>query len=574
MIKALWGYVKERKWIYSVILITILIEYSTVVVPTQVTQFIINDLSNGTLTYKQLQYYLAWLGITVVIMYGCSFIWTQWLFNGQADYQRLLKKQLFKKLAIMRTPYYNKFRSGDMMTRFTSDIDNLSVLLGYGTMSLIFVLGTFIFVLPQMIRISWSMALFGTIPLIILAYIVNKISKVQDDAIEENREAVAALSNEVLEVVEGIRVTRAYGDESLSAQKFYNKTETLVQKATKIMKYQALYGRLANILLAISTAIILLMGSIKLQQGSIELGDIVALQMYSWVLIEPLWMLSDFILVYKTGQNSFEKLDELITTGDNLEEDGTIELTQLDSIKFEKYNFSYEEGQQNILSDITVTIKKGQTLGIIGKTGSGKTTFIRQLLRQYPVGEGEFLINEQSIEEYQRQSIEKMIGYVPQEHVLFSRSVKENILMGYSGANDQEVDLAVSNAAFTKDLERMSNGYDTLIGEKGVAVSGGQKQRISIARAMIKDPELLILDDSLSAVDAKTEREIIQNIQHIRKNKTTCIVTHRLSAIEHADWVIVLDNGKIIEEGTPSDLLKTEGWYAQQYAIQQREEEF
>ncbi|HEL2739401.1 TPA: ABC transporter ATP-binding protein, partial [Streptococcus suis] len=298
----------------------------------------------------------------------------------------------------------------------------------------------------------------------------------------------------------------------------------------------------------------------------------IALQLYVSSLLEPFWTLADFILVYQTGKTSFEKLQELIETGDDLEVDGTVAIAELTSISFKDYSFSYPQAERASISDINWTLTAGQTVGIVGKTGSGKTTLVRQLLRQYPVGQGEFAINGQPVLEIERSSIERKIGYVPQEHILFSKSVGENIALGKLDSSPEEIQQAIATAAFTKDLERMSDGLDTMIGERGVSISGGQKQRISIARAFLREPDLLILDDSLSAVDARTERRIIQNIQKERAGKTNVIVTHRLSAVNHADWVLVLDEGRIVEEGRPADLLAQEGWYYEQYQRQQSQE--
>lgn len=569
MLKEIWNYIIQRKWLYIAILILLFVEYGFSVVPTKVTQTIINQISNNTLTQTNLNFQLVLILVTAILTYIAGFFWVKWLFSARAHYELELKRKLFHKLSSMRIPFYDKFRSGDMMTRFTSDIASLSELLGYGTMSFLYSIGTVIIIIPQMFMISWWISLLGMIPLVILGIIVYYIGKKQDDMVEANREAVSALSNEVLEVVEGIRVTRAYGNSRLGATRFAEKTDQLRQRADNIMVYQALYGRAANVFLALSTVIILGLGGLVMSQGQMQIGDIVALQMYSWILLDPMWMLSDLILVYKTGELSFKKINEIIETGDDLEADGSIELKELNSLELVDYSFKYANSDYEGLSHVNLKLEKGQTLGIVGKTGSGKTTFVRQLLRQYPVGEGQLLINGLPIENYQRHSIEQQIGYVPQEHVLFSRSVADNIKVGKKDASQKELDIAVAVAAFTQDLERMANGYDTLVGEKGVSVSGGQKQRISIARAMIKQPNLLILDDSLSAVDAKTERIIIENIQTLRQGKMNIIITHRLSAVNHADWVIVLEGGRIVEEGTPQELVQQKGWYAEQYYKQQ-----
>ena len=226
------------------------------------------------------------------------------------------------------------------------------------------------------------------------------------------------------------------------------------------------------------------------------------------------------------------------------------------------------------MKKVDFSLKRGETLGIVGKTGSGKTTLVRQLLRQYPVSEsGAIRINGRLIQEYDVAALEGLIGYVPQEHILFSKTVGHNIKFGNGQADDDDMSAAIESADFTKDLARMSEGLETLIGEKGVSISGGQKQRVSIARALLRKPDLLILDDSLSAVDAKTEQAIIENIRQIRQDKTNVIVSHRLSAVAQADNVLVIDNGEIVESGTPEELLASKGWYYEQYMTQQMEVE-
>ena len=339
------------------------------------------------------------------------------------------------------------------------------------------------------------------------------------------------------------------------------------------MYYQAAFGRLSITIMSLTAALVIGVGGLEMAAGHLTLGQIIALQLYSVSLAEPLWSLTDLIVVYQNAKVSHGKIQELLEASDDLASQGTQRLSDLEELSLADYSFRYQGASEDSLSHIHLRLKKGQTLGIVGKTGSGKTTLVRQFLCQYPIGQGEFLVNDRPISDFNRHDMEKLIGYVPQEHLLFSRTVRENILLGNPAASQKQVDVAVAIAAFSQDLERMSEGYDTLIGEKGVAISGGQKQRISIARAMIKEPELLILDDALSAVDARTERIIIENIQTLRAGKTNIITTHRLSAVEHADWIVVLDQGRIVEEGRAEDLMALGGWYAEQAWRQRLNEE-
>ena len=566
-------YVRKNKWTYLLVAVSLIVYDATLVIPTQVVQRLVDAITKQSLTEAGLFSTIGFLILATLVNYGSAFIWHLKLFQQSIHFKFDMQQRAFHKLVAMRTPFYEKFRSGDMMTRFSTDVEMLQDMVGYGLMIILYAGGMIAFVIPVMFLISWEISLVGMIPIVIMTFGTYKVSQPLETKVDEARDAISELSNEVLETVEGIRVIRAYSKKDQLSSRFAKKTAALSARWNDIARYRALYMPMYSLMLGLSTVLILGSGLYFMETGQVSLGQVVALQLYVVSLVEPFAMLSDFILVYQTGKTSFGKLQELIETGDDMEEDGRKDLDHLREIRLEDYSFSYAQASQPSLKDISLTLKAGQTLGLVGKTGAGKTSLVRQFLRQYPVGEGTFTINGRPITDYSRKSLEALIGYVPQEHVLFSRTVWENIAMGKVQANQEEIKQAISTAAFEEDVARMADGLDTTIGERGVSISGGQKQRISIARAFIREPELLILDDSLSAVDARTERQIIQNIQQERAGKTNIIVTHRLSAVHHADWVLVLDEGRIIEEGTPDQLLAQEGWYYQQYQRQQAQGE-
>ncbi|HEL2200612.1 TPA: ABC transporter ATP-binding protein [Streptococcus suis] len=572
MFKLIFDYVKQHKWLYLLVVVTLIIYDITLLIPTQIIQRMVDTLTKNGLTERILVQEMGLLLLVTFLNYGMGFIWHLKLFQASVNFKFDMQQRAFKKMVTMRTPFYEKFRSGDVMTRFSTDVDGLMEMVGYGLMIVVYSGGMLAFIIPTMLLIDWKISFLAILPMIFMAVAFFFIGRKQDQAIDANREAVAQLNNEVLEVVEGIRVTRAYSKKAAQKAQFQGRTKELADGGDRITSLQSLYNPLATVGLGLSTILVLVLGAGAVKSGQLSLGQVIALQLYVSSLLEPFWTLADFILVYQTGKTSFEKLQELIETGDGLEVDGSVEIAELDSISFKNYSFSYPQSDRPSLQEINWTLKAGQTVGIVGKTGSGKTSLVRQLLRQYPVGQGEFLVNHQSVLDFKRSSLEQKIGYVPQEHILFSKSVGENIAFGKRDSSLEEIEAAIATAAFSQDLERMSHGLDTMIGERGVSISGGQKQRISIARAFLREPDLLILDDSLSAVDARTEGQIIQNIQQERAGKTNVIVTHRLSAVNHADWVLVLDEGRIVEEGRPEDLLAQEGWYYEQYQCQQSQE--
>ena len=572
MIGAIWEYIRERKWRYiSIAVVLILYDY-TLLIPTQVIQRLVDHLSQQTLTQSNFVWDMVLLVGSAILNYLTAFYWQLRLFQSSIHFKSTLQEQAFRKLVAMRRPFFEKFRSGDLLTRFTTDVDGMADMAGYGMMVLLFGGGLFAFIIPTMFFISWQLTLISFIPMIFLVVSTYFLSRKQEEYVEQNREAVAQLNDEVLESIEGIRVMRAYSRRDQQVKQFQKKTASLSKTGDKIASIQYSFGPLALLFIGFSTVLLLLFGGQSLASGQLSLGKLLALQLYLVFLIEPMWMMADLILVYQTGQMSYKKLKEVIDETDDLEPDGPHYLEQIDLVQFKDYSFSYPGAERKSLSGIDWTIQKGQTVGIVGRTGAGKTTLVRQFLRQYPVGEGEFLVNQQPIVAYNRRSIEDKIGYVSQEHILFSKSIRDNIALGKNGASEEDLVEAVAQAAFADDLERMSQGMDTMIGEKGVSVSGGQKQRISLARAFLRDADFLLLDDSLSAVDAKTEQAIIDSIQTERKGKTTIIVSHRLSAVHQADWIIVLDQGQIVEEGRASDLLAQEGWYYEQYQRQQKQE--
>ena len=545
----------------------------SVLIPYLMGQFI-DHIVVGDLTYKLFGQLTAIFIFSLIGAYLLEFTWSYYLFTGAAKLQRNMREQLMDHYLEMRAIFYEKFRVGDLMARSTQDLRSISNTAGFGMMVLMnatLFLTTIITMMGA--TVSWRLTFFTLLPLGILAYAFGKIGDIVEKRYAISQKAFSELNNDVLEVVDGIRVIRAYVKEADYIEKFRAETESMLEKNNKVAEANALFMPLVKLLTSISIVISFGYGALLVVEGALSVGNIVAFQMYLTMLVWPIISIGELTNILRQGSASMIRVEEVLETGDEMEATGEKAIESAsDELVMHDLNFQYPTSPALNLANIDVVIPKGKMLGIVGKTGAGKTTLLRQMLRQYPLGDGELRYGMENVLNLHNHQFQGLIGYVPQDHILFSRSVRENIAFGKGKASEEEIMESIRIAAFEEDLLKMEEGLDTLVGEKGVSVSGGQKQRISLARALIKNPEILILDDSLSAVDAKTEQKIIENIQQVRSDKTTIISTHRLSAIKEADEIIVLEDGEIIERGTHNELVQLKGWYYTQYLRQELKE--
>lgn len=517
--------------------------------------------------------YVWWMVGLMVTLYILTYIWNYQLFSGAYVLERKLRSGFIGHLLKMTPTFYEKNRTGDLMARATNDLKSISVTAGFGILTLMDSTLYMIAILATMaITISWELTVAAILPLPIMAWAVKKGGERIHEHFTVAQDAFGELNDKVLESVAGVRVIRAYVQERADEKRFEEMTEDVYEKNMKVTKVDAMFDPVITFVIGISYLISLGYGANLVFAQTISIGQLVTFNVYLSMLIWPMIAIGELINVMQRGNASLDRMNETLSSQEDVKNDpNPVEVPELENVIFDQVVFRYPSSKVDNLADINVKIESGDTIGIVGKTGSGKTTFVKQLLREYPAGNGILSLSDVPIEKQNLEDVREWIGYVPQDHVLFSKTVRENILFGKLEATDEEFWKAVRLADFEKDIERLPNRLETLVGEKGIALSGGQKQRISIARALIKDPEILILDDSLSAVDAKTETTIIENIRNERSDKTTIITTHRLSAVQHADWIIVLDDGLVIEEGTHEMLLNKRGWYKEQFDRQQIE---
>lgn len=573
LIKLKWFF-KEHWKRYSFAIILLIVASIIEVLPPYILGLGIDEITTNTMTNQSLTYYVTVLLVIIFSSYAMNFIWQYQLFGGAITLEKVLRRRLMHQFLKMTPTFYERNRTGDLMARATNDLNAVSLTAGFGVMTLIdstLYFGAIIFAMGFFI--SWKLTAVAMIPIPIIAILMQLIGKLVHERYIAAQSSFGQLNDSVLESVAGVRVVRAYVQEKKDEDRFRSMSEEVFQKNIHVAKINALFGPITKLGTGLTYIITLGYGAFLVSTGELTVGQIVSFTIYLGLATWPIIAIGELINVMQQGNASLDRVQETLSYEQDVKDpQQPDQIEEVSSIGFNEFSFQYPLSHIQNLQRITLNIKKGETLGVVGKTGAGKTTFVKQLLREYPIGEGQFTIADVDISTLSKEQILQWIGYVPQDHVLFSRTIKENILFGKEDATDEQLHEAIRLANFEKDLESLPLGIETLVGEKGVSLSGGQKQRVSIARALIKNPEILILDDSLSAVDAKTERKIIENIQKERKGKTTIITTHRLSAIQHADWIIVLDEGAIVEEGTHEELLSKGGWYKEQYDRQQLEE--
>lgn len=570
LFKLKWFFKENRKR-YTVALVLLMMTNVLVILPPWLIGKAIDTIYTQTMTTHLLALFIGAMFLIMLLSYVGNFVWQYQLFGGAYVIERQLRTRLMRHFLKMTPTFYEKNKTGDLMARSTNDLRAISETAGFGIMTLVdstLYLSTLIITMGFVV--SWKLTLAAILPLPILAFILQVLGKKIHERYMTAQEAFGDLNDNVLEAVAGVRVVRAYVQERASEQRFADMTEDVYKKNMHVEKIDALFMPFSKVLTALTYMIGLGYGAYLVSAGEMTLGNLVTFNVYLGMIVWPMFAIGELINVLQRGNASLDRVMETLNYEEDVKDpDEPADINQPESVGFNDVSFTYPMSHAVNLDHIDLQLERGQTLGIVGKTGSGKTTFVKQLLREYPAGDGEIVFSDVALQSLKKDQVRDWIGYVPQDHVLFSRSVRDNILFGRPEATEEDIAESIRLSYFEKDLQMLPAGLDTLVGEKGVALSGGQKQRISIARALVKNPEILILDDSLSAVDAKTEVKIIENIQSEREGKTTIITTHRLSAIQHADWIIVLDDGRVIEEGRHEDLLAKNGWYKEQFDRQQ-----
>ncbi|MFD0674551.1 ABC transporter ATP-binding protein [Cohnella sp. GCM10027633] len=533
----------------------------------------IDDIRGGTLVAGDLHATVGWLVGLALLLYVMVYFWITRLFGNSVLIEKLLRSKLLAHLTRMSPSFFQRNSTGQLMALATNDILAIGNTAGYGVMTLVNTLvGASVVIVMMVSFISFKLMLAALVPLPFLAVVISKLGQKVRVRFIEAQASFGRMNDHALESISGIRVVRAYVQEERDTAAFDRITSEVRDKNRRVSILNALFQPLISIIVGLSFSIGIGYGAYLVQQGDITLGELISFNIYLGMLIWPMISFGEFINVLQRGSASAERLDAALgQRSDVSDADDPALIDAPGRIEMKKLSFSYPTAEYPSLTDVSFKLERGGTLGIVGKTGGGKSTLLKQLLRQYPLAEGKLLVSGIPIERIAMDRLKEWIAYVPQEHLLLSKSIRDNIALGKPDATDEEIARAVEMASFAQDIAQMPEGLGTIVGENGVMLSGGQKQRLAIARALLIDSEILLLDDSLSAVDARTESRIIHNVRKERAGKTTLLTTHRLSAVSHADWVLVLDQGRVVEEGTHEQLILHGGWYKEQWDRQQME---
>ncbi len=560
-----------KRYIFAII--ALIIASAIGLIPPKLVGYVIDNIQYETLTIKLLTTMIAGYLALTFIHYAISLFWDYTLFSGSVILEKWMRSKLMAHFLNMSPPFFGKYRAGDLMARSTNDLKAISLTAGFGVLTLVDSSIFMLMIVAMMgFTISWTLTLAALIPLPIMAIVMGKYGGAIHARFMQAQAAFSDLNNNVLESIRGVRVIRAFVQERQDMKRFESMAGDVYEKNIEVAKIDALFEPTMTILVGLSYTIGLGFGALQVFENNITLGDLVTFNVYLGMLIWPMFAVGELINILQRGNASLDRVNATLGyEADVTNARQVIEVNGVAGIDFTMVSFSYPSTETNQLNRINLHVEKGKTIGIVGKTGAGKTTLFKLLLRQYPGLEGKITISGVDLTAIGIEQIRDWIGYVPQDQMMFSKSIRENIQFGKETATDQEIYRVMELAHFLDDIKQLPMGLDTQVGESGVTLSGGQKQRVALARAFIKDPEILILDDSMSAVDGKTEAKIIEHLREERQNKTTFIAAHRLSAVTHADHIIVLENGSIAEQGTHIELMKQAGWYREQYQLQQLE---
>lgn len=570
----IWKYIKRHKWQYIGGIITLFIlDFANLYIP-KTTGVITDGLAAHTMDMRG-----VWHNIVIILSIGLTltigrFLWRYFLFGAARSIEREIRDDMFAHLETLDVEYYNEHKTGDLMTRFTSDLNAVRMAIGPAVIAAFDAIVMTVMVIGQMmIYVNVKLTLAAIVPMFFIAVGELYYGKIMQKRFLERQEAVSELTDFVQESISGVRVVKAFVQERAQIRAFAKANVKAKKKNLGIAKMEALVMPLLDVVIGISSLITLLYGGVLALAGEITIGRFVAFHQYITMLVWPMIACGEAINMFSQGGAGIRRIQEVFAAQPEIADNHDVEeVSEIKgSIRLNHLTFLHRGHSEPTLKDITLDIKAGTTLAVIGRTGNGKSTLVNLLLHLYQTKRGMIFIDGTDINDISLKSLRENIAYVPQDNFLFSDTLKSNIAFGTDDAKMEEIVRATKTACIHDNIIAFPDGYDTIVGERGVTLSGGQKQRSSIARAIKKNAPILILDDALSAVDTDTEEQILHNLKENRRGKTTILIAHRISTIQNADTILVLEDGEARECGNHQELMALGGIYRDMFEKQQLE---
>ncbi|MGJ8689009.1 MAG: ABC transporter transmembrane domain-containing protein [Gammaproteobacteria bacterium] len=570
-LKLSWYFKSQWRRYTAAILMLLGTDVLEMVVP-WITGQLIDQVVANTLTRELLLRYVGMIVLIALVVYVMRYLWRVFLFYSSFQLAETMRQRLYAHMTLMAPQFFSQHRTGDLMARATNDISALEMTAGEGVLSGIDGLVTGVLVVAiMMIMIDWQLTLVALLPFPFMAWYFVALGKRLHVGFRDAQERFSDLNDRVQESVSGIRMIRAFGREQIEDDNFLQIADKTAEANMRVAVTDSLYDPAIFITVGSSFLLCISMGAWQIQQGTLSLGQLTSFTMYLGFLIWPMFAYGWLLNIVERGSAAYERIQQLLETESPVQDTGTVQSVSTADIAINIISFTHKGGAMPVLHNIQIALAQGETLGVVGPTGAGKSTVINLLMRYFDHPDCEIRIGGVRVQDLSLHALREQIALVPQDPFLFTATIAENIALGRPDASMEEVRAAAELASIDSDIMRFPQGYQTLVGERGITLSGGQKQRVAIARALLLDAPILVLDDALSAVDVETERRILRHLKEVRSQRTSIILCHRLSAVEDAQQIIVLNHGEVVERGTHRSLVLEQGWYAQMVDYQRLE---
>lgn len=573
--KYLKDFLMHHKWRYFWGVIVLILVDSLQLITPKILGKLTDDLGSGRLSLKNIYFYVFVIISLAMLIAVCRYIWRMLVIGSSRSLEYWLRNKYFAHLELLAPNFFNNRKTGDLMAHATNDINAVKMAFGHGVVMItdaIFLTTATIIIMITTIDIRLTAV--ALLPLPVIAALMIFFGKIVQSRFKSVQEAFSELTDRVQESISGIRVVKSFVQEDSEINKFSAYNDNYVVKNMQLIKVWGLMFPAVAFIGSASFLIAIYYGGFLVIDDELSLGQFVSFIAYLGLLTWPMMALGWVVNVLQRGTASMKRINQILDTAPEIFDGANVRniVSYRPSIRFDNLSFTYPGASVPALSDISLSIEEGKTLAVVGRTGSGKTTLVNLMLRLYNANPGELFLGGIDINDIPLEVLRKNIGYVPQDNFLFSTTIRENIAFSDTKMTMDKIISAAKIAQVYDNIMDFPDKFDTILGERGVTLSGGQKQRVSIARAIAKDPQIIILDDSLSAVDTKTEELILGGLKQVMKSKTSVIIAHRISTIKDADEIIVLDEGRIIERGTHEELIRIKGLYNSIYEKQLLEE--